>query len=289
MKPAMPAKAAITFCLSLGILPFLSAEAVAADVASCYEAPAVADKLGEFQQEPQREVIVILDRTVNYGPNNGKQFKDNVYRTLTNWVKAGDELTLISFGSLQPGGYPATYFKAMLDHPIKGEARERIGVRTLRMVDQCVPKQNMFVQKKFTEAFEKAWSNIDPDYPNTPLLNAMKYAAGEVNLGGEKSFILLISDLMQHNTDRLTFYGAKPTSYRDNDSAFQLASVNSIVRDTDFKGAKIYGMGIGYDATSRSGSRILEKLETFWKAFFRQTNAAVVELAPVSLTHTPGN
>lgn len=261
------------------------------DMASCYDpgsahAGVHISGLAKYKPAVGKQILVMVDRTMDLKGQSKRQLAIASYRFIKAIRKPGDRLVLASFASLNQAGYPAVDFDQSLDRMIPANRRKWIGNQTLQRLKLCIHFQNQVVTHYFARAFRGVWDRITPKAPYSPILSTLRFIGGQINPKQGRPIILYVSDLMEYS-DGLKFYRHHHLRNIDPAKVFSQPAVKEALKGVNLRGAEVYVLGVGFNATRGNDSQGLAHLKDFWRRVFKAAGGHVVEMHSVSLTPKP--
>ncbi|WP_462380269.1 hypothetical protein [Pseudomonas sp. Marseille-QA0892] len=228
-----------------------------------------------------RELLVIIDQTVPLPEALQKASWNQIMR----FVAPGDRIRLYSFSAFLPNQYMELRFAGELNAAIRPEARNDIGMQTLRNFDKCLAEQQAFFRKKFGKVFVDTLREASEEVPRSEIFQAIRAVGSDMQSDGANDrVIFLISDMLE-NSDFGSFYSN--SRIRDLNPAAELNRVKEKGLYADLQGARVYVAGAGLITSDikqayRSG-KTMDLLQTFWQGYFEGSNATLSAFGTPSL------
>ncbi|KTT31406.1 hypothetical protein [Pseudomonas rhizoryzae] len=268
---------------TLAMVGLLLAPAVMAaernDLPSCYS---YAQLASEQPAASGRALTVVIDETVNMP----QALKSSAWEHTLRYLQPGDSIKLYQFSALLQNNYMKLQFAGVLEKPLVGKVRDRIGNVSLKKLDTCLQQQAAFFQKAFGKQFVESFGKPNEEISRSEIFVSLKKIGEDISQEpSENQVILLVSDMLE-NSDFGSFYQAN--RIRVIDPAAELAKVEKKELFAQLQGARVYVIGaglIGNDAKGayRSG-KVMQSLERFWQGYFERSNATLVSFGTPELT-----
>lgn len=229
-----------------------------------------------------RELVVIVDQTTPLTAD----LRDTAIKAALRYVRPGDNVLLYQFSAYMADNYMRLPFEGMLEAPIRGSLRDEVGMESLHKLDRCLQQQRQFFARTFRNRFEASAGHPGTDIAKSEILFSLRQIAADLArrpVAGRD--ILLVSDMLE-NSDFGSFYAHD--NVRSLRPDVELAKVQANHLFADFGGARIYVHGAGLvPRSSRNGYRsgvAIKALETFWRQYFKRSNASLEAFGAPSLT-----
>ncbi|KTT40391.1 hypothetical protein RSA46_08055 [Pseudomonas oryzihabitans] len=268
---------------TLAMVGLLLAPAVMAaernDLPSCYS---YAQLASEQPAASGRALTVVIDETVNMP----QALKSSAWEHTLRYLQPGDSIKLYQFSALLQNNYMKLQFAGVLEKPLVGKVRDRIGNVSLKKLDTCLQQQAAFFQKAFGKQFVESFGKPNEEISRSEIFASLKKIGEDISQEpSENQVILLVSDMLE-NSDFGSFYQAN--RIRVIDPAAELAKLEKKELFAQLQGARVYVIGaglIGNDAKGayRSG-KVMQSLERFWQGYFERSNATLVSFGTPELT-----
>jgi len=204
------------------------------DIPSCYAWA----KLQAQQPAPSgRELVVIIDQTVQMNEALQRSAWDHVVR----YVRPGDSVRLYQFSAFLQDHYLRLQFAGLLESPLEGRVRNRIGMNSLKQLDNCLAQQTGFFRQHFGQQFASSFGDPDTDIARSEILSSLqKIGADMATRPMPDRVVLLISDMLE-NSNVTSFY--RSGRVRDINPQAELDKARTF--PADFAGARFYVHGAG--------------------------------------------
>lgn len=268
--------ATFTLCAAL----FASAP-VFAEIPDCYA------KIGlsaEIQTPaPQKEVFIFIDQTTLLNAS----LQNDVRQRVSALIQPGNAFVLGVFSAFSQGRYLEVLAEGALQTGIEKAQRSSIGVKKLKNFDLCLDRQKKYGRKIAAEALAQAFQNTQKDLKNSDVLSSLSALSERVKLSSAPQKVLfLISDMLE-NSSISSFYAHK--NVRNINAQAELKKVDANQLFADFAGARVYVLGAGLITAEKGKPEVyrdpktMKNLETFWRAYFEQSNAQLKGFGAPSL------
>lgn len=233
--------------------------------------------------KPQRQVVVILDQTLEAAKASEKQhYLQQVGAYLNKIKQPGDEYSLITFSQLDENGYPEIKAKSINPRQIPVDLMRSLGREDKKWLQWCLNQIGSEGSKSFWNALQSQWPSVISETPHTTIFAMLDFLQQHV-VGEQPAQVLFISDLML-NIDGLSLYRSGKS---DGIAAISGEKSNQMVtmatERLDLKGIEILGLGVGVGATAHGDTRRLSSLRKAWHSFFEKLNAKVISLESRSI------
>jgi len=263
--------------LALGVLWMPAHAAERNDIPSCYAWA----KLEAEQPAPSgRELVVIVDQTVHINEPLQRSAWDHIIR----YVKPGDSVRLYQFSAFLQEHYLSLQFAGLLEPPLEGRVRNRIGMNSLRQLDTCLGQQMTHFRRQFGRQFVDSFGGPETDIARSEILFSLQKIGTDMTARPlPERVVLLISDMLENSTIT-SFY--RSGRVRDITPKAELEKARAF--PADFGGARFYVHGAGLIGGQAAGSYragdTLLKLEQFWRDYLEQSNASLQGFGTPELT-----
>ena len=268
--------------LALILAPSALMAAERNDLPSCYTQA----RVDEFRSAPSgRLLTVVVDQTTPLTTDLQRTAWGHIKR----FLQPGDKLRLYSFSAYLDGHYTRLQYAAELEKPLDEAVLGNVPMMSARKLDNCLKGQSALLFQRFGKAFAGVMGKSSSDIPRSEILFSLK-AVGEDLQKAEnvnEHVILVMSDMLEYS-DFGSFYQAN--GIRQIDPNVELAKVQKQNLLADFGGARIYVHGAAFvPTTAKNGYRsgkMIQNLETFWRAYFDKSNATLQGFGNPELTAT---
>jgi len=247
------------------------------DIRSCYTQA----KLDAQRPEPSgRELVVIVDQTVHMH----EPLQRSAWEHIVRYLRPGDSVRLYQFSASLQDRYMSLPFAGVLEAPLEGRVRNRIGMQSLKQLDGCLSRQMTFFRDNFGQKFVASFAGPETNIARSDILSSLqKISADMAARPMPDRVVFLISDMLE-NSDTSSFY--RSGKVRDINPQAELEKARALTGD--FGGARVYVHGAGLVGGQAAGSYrsgdTLRKLEQFWRDYFTQSNASLQGFGTPELT-----
>ncbi|MCW4447332.1 MULTISPECIES: hypothetical protein [Vibrio] len=264
-------KTSLVICATVALISQITnAATLRNDVPSCTsEVPA------EYYQLPNdRELVILLDKTMAHSLDQG--IKSELYQSVKRFIQPGDKVQLVEFSSFAQDSYTKVTFNGQLDTQLSDEHRSYVKKSVLKSLDKCLDKQHNFMLNKVGISLKTAFQPQEKP-TNTELVGALSDISSQVltQSTAKRKVVLLISDMLE-NSDITSFY--KNNKTRVINPQQELKRVSASQMFANFNQADIYVIGTGVIPGNQQyiSAQKMSKLESFWKDYFKQSNATLL-------------
>ena len=238
------------------ILLFCVFCAVAFCAPSCYDA----NKIEKPTLAEEKAIFVLIDETTLFDESLKEQIINNTLR----FAKQGNHIFIAKFSAFLHDRYNEVLFDFTLDFPLNQE--------------------QSYVRKNISESIKNAFLKKGDNIAKSDVLYALKdFAQNTISIDEAHDKIVLIASDMLENSSVTSFYSkGKP---RLIDSKKELGFVDKNGLFADFGAAKIYIVGAGLNESDKAyvNPQILNSLDSFWREYFKKSNATLIEMGTPSL------
>jgi len=266
--------------LALGVFSMPVYAGTNNDIPSCY----TANKLPPSVIRSVRELFVLVDQTTHFDAKLQGAIRENVGQLL----KLGVAFVVADFSSFSQGRYVEVVSAGTFEPQIPAKERDDISVKLLRNFDVCMQGQVQYGMKVAAAALNKALDGSSPDLAKSDVLASLKDLAGRVKKSEAKEKVVLIASDMLESSSITSFYAKQSVRQINPQKELKLVADNQMFGD--FGGAKVYVIGAGLlaeDAKQAKGvyrsPQTMQALGNFWKSWFEQSNAELVEFGQPAL------
>ena len=231
-------------------------------------------------------VFVLVDQTTLFD----KRLQDQIISVARSKLEPGNHIYLAKFSAFVDGYYNDWLFEATLDRPLNESQRYDVRKSTLLRLDNCLKKQKKYVRRKIRKSLEGAFLRKGNSIPKSDILFALKDFSENVikEFPARHKIVILASDMLE-NSSVTSFY--RHGHLRTIDPSYELRKVEKAGLFGDFGGADVYviGTGIVSDPSRRrvgyKDTKSLMQLKKFWRRYFENSNARLVEMGTPALKH----
>ena len=218
---------------------------------------------------PQREYLVLIDRTVQLDPALNSKIALRAARA----VRPGDRVRIVSFSALTESDFTTEEFYGDLDRePSEDELEDDIPARLIGAAQKCFARQRENARNKVREVVEHLLANPTPSAQRSQIMLALTNASRSLLRRATADRIVLIVSDMLENSDIVSFYRGGALEALDVDRTVSLARRSHLLGD--FSNARLFVAGAGAvpagGAVRSVNSR--QRLYAFWRAWFGASN-----------------
>jgi len=227
-----------------------------------------------------RELVVIIDQTVHINEPLQRSAWEHVIR----YVKPGDSVRLYQFSAFLQEHYLRLQFAGLLEPPLEGRVRNRVGINSLRQLDTCLGQQMRFFRQQLGKQFVASFGVPETEIARSEILFSLQKIGTDIaSRPMSERVVFLVSDMLE-NSSITSFY--RSGRVREINPQAELDKARALI--TDFGGARFYVHGAGLVGGQARGSyragETLIKLEQFWREYLSQSNASLQAFGTPELT-----
>jgi hypothetical protein len=264
-------------------LTSLSAQAgLTNDVPGCYKAGHY-----NFESAPYTKFAYILvDQTVSLNSELQKESIDNAVRLLG----PGTKFVVAEFSAFSQNRYLSVLNTGIIESPMTKSQRDNVPTHTLGSFDSCMKGQAGYSVQMVSKAVASAMSGAD-DLAQSDIMMALKTISEVVGRDAAKQKVVFVVTDGLENSSITSFYSKN--SVRIIDAAKELSKAKSSDLIGDFGGARVYMLGAGVMPPAKVGTKAeregyrdpktLGSLNKFWKEYFENSNAKLIEFGAPAL------
>lgn len=219
----------------------------------------------------KRTLIVAIDGT--FGPDNN--LKRNVHNKVHNFIRPGDEISIISFSAYVNGNYTKIQFSGTLDTPV--ENRHSISKTKLSKFDNCIKRQQEYFRKKINIGLKSSFKTDKTEIPNTEIVNNLSNSIAPIvrEISSDKKILVLVSDMLE-NSDITSFYQSGKIKLIN--PKLELEKITSANMISDLNNTDVYVIGAGWNENNDfKGGQAMQNIKSFWNLYFLKSNAKLLE------------
>ncbi len=234
------------------------------DIPSCYDALSI-----NGPKEIQKELFVLVDQTTVLD----KRLMLATYKNMMKYLKNGQAITIASFSSNANGKYTDVVYEGALEGLLDNDVQYDIAKKTLRQYKGCMNGQYRFAKKKVTSALVNVLQGASKKLPHSDILKSLDNIAKQViqRSNAKHKTVLIVSDMMEHSS--ITSFYANG-GLKNVDAEKEIGIVKKSGYIADFDNADVYILGAGMvNNDGYQNSKQLEKLRSFWEAYFSSAHA----------------
>jgi hypothetical protein len=270
MKSAM-----VGVWLALSAAASLAANAVP----SCYDT-----KLAAPAARPPIELIVVIDQTTLLDDG----LKQSVANQIRPFLAPGNIFSVLVFSAYTQGKYTQQLTSGQLDVALASTQRNDVSKPVLSKYDQCMTRQSALAAQIMGAALRTGFEGTQSDIAKSDILGSLKDIAGKVrNSTASEKVVLLVSDMLENSTVS-SFYKNQAVRKIDPMQELQLTIKSQFI--ADFGGARVYVIGAGLlnnldkkNTAQYRDPKTLQALATFWRSYFENSNAQLIEFGTPAL------
>lgn len=229
------------------------------------------------------ELFVIVDQTTYFDGNLKQSIADNIRP----FLKPGNAFSVTEFSAFIQGHYTEVLVSGRMDSILDNDARDDTGKPSLSKFDNCMGNQAKLARQVVGNALKISFGS-DVKIHKSDILASLKDISSKVRQSTAKNKVVLIASDMLENSSISSFYTKQAVRQINVDYELKLVADSNLFGD--FGGASIYVIGAGLiadDSKSTNGiyrsQQVMRSLSTFWKTWFQQSNAELVEFGQPAL------
>jgi hypothetical protein len=262
------AAAALLLFLLFGAAP-AAAQGVA-PVPSCYARVPAAHLT---PAPPSRRLYVIVDQTTTLDPQLTQTLRQNVARL----VVPGTAFTIASFSAFRAGHHAGVVASGYVEPPVPPKVRNSVSVPALKQLDSCLKAQAGYGVRAALAGVARAQATGGGAFSQSEIMASLKQLSAPVaTLAARDKVVILASDMLEHSS-ATSFYAHQGLRKIDPAAELRKAAENGLI--ANFGGARVFVIGAGVlPPQSKDAGRTIQALnalESFWTAWFRQSQARV--------------
>ncbi|OLQ94567.1 hypothetical protein BIY21_08780 [Vibrio ponticus] len=264
-------KVTLAVCAALALVSQIAnAATLRNDVPSCTsEVPA------EYYQLPnERELVILVDKTMAH--SLAQDIKSELYQSVKRFIQPGDKVQLVEFSSFAQDSFTKVAFNGQLDTQLSDDSRSEIKKSVLKSLDKCLVKQHNFMLSKVGIALKTAFEPQDKP-TNTELIGTLTDISNQVlaQSTAKRKVVLLVSDMLE-NSDITSFYKSNQTRVINPQQELERVAASQMF--ANFNQADVYVIGTGVIPGNQQyiSAQKMNKLEQFWKGYFKQSNSTLL-------------
>lgn len=249
------------------------------DIPSCYAFA----KMEDHRPAPSgRELVIVVDQTTPLTTD----LRQGALRSAVRFIRPGDNVLIYQFSAYMADNYTRLPFEGRMEPSIQGEARDEIGMDSLRKLDKCLDQQQIYFARLFSAKFDGSVGRPEVAIGKSEIMFSLRQIADDLaKRPASRRVVLLVSDLLE-NSDFGSFYARN--ALRAIDPAAELAKAQAHRLFADLKGAHVYVLGAGLvPAHGKEGYRsgaAIDALQRFWRGYFEQSHATLEAFGAPALT-----
>lgn len=239
----------------------------------------IKDMVCEIYPHPRTALFVLIDQTVGFS----KDFAERSLRKIISRLKPGNFIEVISFSSSVRGHYTKIAVKGMIDPNLSEDLYNRLPIKYIKLLKILHKKQILISKAIIAREARKVFQLSNRSIPKSEIVTTLKEVSNYIrNFKADKKIVLIISDMLE-NSDITSFY--YKGHIRKINPLLELKKIKKAGFLSDFGGATVYVIGLGYYWKGESGKREsylggekLMRLKKFWELYFTESNAKVGEI-----------
>jgi hypothetical protein len=247
-------------------------------VPSCYRGTPLEPRASKVS----RAIFVLVDQTTGLDDRLRAGLKANVLGV----VRTGTAFSIATFSAYSRGHYTTTAASGVLEAPIAEANSSDLSVRGLERLSACLGGQHAYVNRLLTEEIDKATGASAESFANSEILSSLAQLSRAVRESpATDKLVIIASDLLEHSTTS-SFY--QDRNLRVLNPAEEMAKAKEVHLVGDFDGARVYVVGTGLlspqsDMDMVRDAKARAALRDFWRQWFKESNAELVELGEPEL------
>lgn len=284
MKPIVKTNPLVrVFALMAALFSGMAYAGLVNDVPSCYEA----NGIRPFSTPYDNLIYVLLDQTVQLDQELQKSVLDNTRRLM----QPGTKFVIAEFSAFSQEHYLTVLHTGIIENPIPPSNLGDVVISKLRPFLNCLREQVVFAARMALETEHQIMESSASSLHHSDILQALKTVAGAVAQDSAKNKAVFVVTDGVENSSVTSFYARD--SVRLIDPSTEIAKAKAADLFSDFGGARIYVLGGGVMPPATSGTtaqrdgyrnpQVLHALSTFWHAYFKSSNADLVEFGEPAL------
>lgn len=253
------------------------------DVPSCY----VANHY-KFTSAPYTKLAYILvDQTVMLNAELKQEALDNASRLMG----LGTKFIVAEFSAFSQDRYLSVLNTGVIESPMTQSEHDNVPVHSLAAFDSCMKGQAGYSVNMVSKAVVSAMSGATDTLAQSDIMMALKTISDVVAKDTAKQKVVFIVTDGLENSSITSFYSKNGVRLIDPKQEIGKAVENHLVGN--FGGASIYVLGAGVMPPPKDGTKAeragyrdpktLDRLSSFWKAYFEQSNAKLLEFGMPAL------
>ncbi len=268
-------------CLGAGTV----SAGVVNDVPSCYLANHFKAPAARLEQE----FFLAIDQTTVFDDRLRAQIVDNALRS----VRAGSAYTVIDFSAFSQGRYTEVVTRGVVEPRFPEKDRNDVSERALRSFDACMTGQAAFAKKSIVATVQQIEAGATNDLAKSDIFAALKDMGDKIRTSPASDKVLFLASDMLENSSISSFYSHN--AVRRIDPAVELKKAVAAGLIADFGGARVYVLGAGLLTEDAKKTKVyrdpqtMAALKQFWSAYFKQSNANLVEFGEPALLGAVGD
>ncbi len=249
------------------------------DVPSCYAANQIApvDPLGYT-----RLIYVLIDQTVGWTPDLEQAILDNLNLNLT----PGTKFVIAEFSAFSQGRYLDVIHTGIIENPMPERQFDNTPIEKSKLFDACLNDQLPFATALADRSVQSALQASTSSLNHSDIMAALQSVSAAIAADpAQEKLLFLASDSLENSAvTSFYFHGG----LRNINPELEIRHAAAAGLFGNFGGSKIYVIGGALQAAQGVGAdyrspELLENLQKFWKLYFQNSNARLVEFGEPAL------
>lgn len=282
----MKGKTVIVVLISMLINPAFAG--LTNDVPSCYAANHY-----KFASRPYTKLAYIMvDQTVILDPELQKEAVDSALRLMG----PGTKFVVAEFSAFSQQRYLDVLNTGIIENPMTSDEHDNVPVHSLASFDSCMKGQADFSRNMIKKDMMFAMSSASDTLAQSDIMMAIKTISEAVAKDPAKQKVVFIVTDGLENSSITSFYAHDNVRVIDPEKELAKAKANNMMGN--FGDAQVYVIGAGVMPPAKEGTRAdrdgyrdpktLDRLNRFWKGYFNQSNAKLIEFGEPTLVSPVG-
>ncbi|MDA8416726.1 MAG: hypothetical protein M0Z78_06635 [Betaproteobacteria bacterium] len=253
------------------------------DVPSCYDANHY-----RFASRPYTKLAYILvDQTVALDPGLQKEAIDNA----THLMGPGTKFVVAEFSAFSQQHYLDVINTGIIESPMTQDEHDNVPVHSLASFDVCMKGQAGFSLGMIRKDMAAIMSSASDTLAKSDIMMALKSISETVAKDSAKQKVVFVVTDGLENSSVTSFYAHDGVRLIDPETEIGKARANNMMGN--FGGARVYIIGAGVMPPAKVGTqaerdgyrdpKTIDRLHRFWKGYFDQSNAKLVEFGEPAL------
>jgi hypothetical protein len=263
------------YCLALLAAIGLCPQPAAAqrNANSCYATPAGRLVARSFAPAEAREVVILIDKTVDYPAHVVRHVETQVLRL----SRPGYRITIGSFSTDSRNTFSAIHASLLFEAAIPESIRGNLPRRSRDSVERCLLSARVVGLGQVRAILSDQFSEARPSIPRTHLMSSLRLFSQRMRASrAPRRTLIVISDMLE-NSDTSQFYASgRPRSI---DPAAELRRARAANVIAALPGVDVYVIGLAIIPAQQryvQNDGIVRRLERFWQDYFRAAGASSV-------------
>nr|VFJ52810.1 MAG: hypothetical protein BECKFW1821B_GA0114236_101312 [Candidatus Kentron sp. FW]VFJ56919.1 MAG: hypothetical protein BECKFW1821A_GA0114235_106513 [Candidatus Kentron sp. FW] len=273
----------ILFLFSAVWVLFPGSSEVAA-VESCYDRISATPD----QPAPERVLYVLVDQTTPWTEKEyrkkqktinpvSKHIAGHISQLASNWPKRGDIVSIITFSAISQGRDVSEVLAVQADGLPPESAQDRWRQSQIRAFKACFRNQRLKARIAIRRGIRNVLEQADGSIRRSEILQSMhRFTTTHLKRYPNAEITLLIASDFLENSSVMSFY-RKGNTFEIDDSA-SLEHTNQARLIPDFRGAKVFGVGLGLGSDLFKSFKKTQSVADFWEGYFKHGKGNLIEL-----------